>query len=1129
MTRTIRLTCIHALNWYGYKDSIPMQGNTLLAGVTGSGKSILMDLIQYVLVGDQRLVRFNQSATGDRSERTVKGYCLGDTKEDDNGVTQYLRQSAITYCALEFTWPKNNRMETWGVRIEFSSAAEIHGRVTPFHFPCSLRRGDFLDDKKVPLDYLAFKALVDRYAGRLYTEGLDAYLRDMAQPHHLNFERSLLKTLLPTAMSFTFLRSFNEFCRQFILPADKLDVSDVTASYKAFLVYERELSQLNDQFVRLREIKEMFENLTRLRRDALLGQYLDASLLCEYAAELEAMQQVEFDEAKKGFEAEQVRLQELDEFLPEMRTRLDTVKTSINAIPAGQLYNELTSQREKLLKKIGALDPIGSTLQEALSYRVRKARNWQSLLTALPFEFDADITSKLEQAILAVEAGGLQRADQTLIALTEVSRTAATEAARRSGPQLNRLSEIRNELDALRGEIAALKLGKLPFPTRLLDALNSRLKKRGSQLPARHMREVCEISDEEWRPAIEVAFARKFAILVAPEDYDQAEIIYHSLGASELGRETGRESLINPVKALKLKRTVQAGSLAEKIITADPVGAAVVSHFFGNLMCVKRREQLREHEFAILSDGFMSRGAFVERPRFYDGLPYIGKGGLERQLAWKQKQAEALKLEERQLEPLALAMEGIANSFSQTFDVEPNLHRDLAQTRELPQLKSDLRELTMRLDAIDRSSFAHLAKEQEQLALLVLSSEQEQRQLERSPKRARVAVLEKTLRELHVEALARKEKFERVRNATDISPWLKQLEELRTGVFAEYPVKDVAARYCGTLFNQADKDASVALETLRAKRRELALVHPKFEDLPIEPEENDAHLKQFIKLQESDIPNYRQKAERERTNWEDLFRTQVLEKLHSALGSIRDLLFLLNNTLKQHPIGTSRYQIRHNQNRDFTIYHDLVSANALARPGELFFASAEPRFRDAITHFLSLLTDKGETVEAARLLDYRQYYEYDMEVVEEDGRKTSVDRHSGKFSGGENQSPYFIAILASYLRAYLQYRSRKQEPSIGLVPIDEAFSKLSGERIKDCMEAIKAFDLQGVFSMSTGNIPYAFEHCNSLVIVSKEERRIGNRTAIRNIPVTLACDSDEARRIMGSPSHVRRTSVVAGS
>jgi uncharacterized protein YPO0396 len=162
------------------------------------------------------------------------------------------------------------------------------------------------------------------------------------------------------------------------------------------------------------------------------------------------------------------------------------------------------------------------------------------------------------------------------------------------------------------------------------------------------------------------------------------------------------------------------------------------------------------------------------------------------------------------------------------------------------------------------------------------------------------------------------------------------------------------------------------------------------------------------------------------------------------------------------------------------------------------------------------LTEESDSAEAVRLLDYRHYYEYDMEVIEEDGRKTSVDRHSGKFSGGENQSPYFIAILASYLRAYRRYASRRQEPSLGLVPIDEAFSKLSGERIKDCITALKAFDLQGVFSMSTGNIPYAFEHCDWLVVVSKEERRAGKRTEIRNIPVSLARDSDDARRLMNS-------------
>jgi uncharacterized protein YPO0396 len=223
---------------------------------------------------------------------------------------------------------------------------------------------------------------------------------------------------------------------------------------------------------------------------------------------------------------------------------------------------------------------------------------------------------------------------------------------------------------------------------------------------------------------------------------------------------------------------------------------------------------------------------------------------------------------------------------------------------------------------------------------------------------------------------------------------------------------------------------------------------------------------------------------------------------------------LLNSALKKRPIGTHTYQLHYWRNPDYQLYHELLEASAVAREDDLFFASADERFRRAIADMLKTLTETPDGAEAARLLDYRHYFEYDMEVVEADGRKTSVDRHSGKFSGGENQSPYFIAILASYLRAYRRYSSRKNDPTLGLVPIDEAFSKLSGERIKDCIAALKAFDLQGVFSMSTGNIPYAFDHCDWLVVVSKEERRLGKRTEIRNIPVSLARNSDDAHRMM---------------
>jgi uncharacterized protein YPO0396 len=125
-----------------------------------------------------------------------------------------------------------------------------------------------------------------------------------------------------------------------------------------------------------------------------------------------------------------------------------------------------------------------------------------------------------------------------------------------------------------------------------------------------------------------------------------------------------------------------------------------------------------------------------------------------------------------------------------------------------------------------------------------------------------------------------------------------------------------------------------------------------------------------------------------------------------------------------------------------------------------------------------------------------------------------VDKQSGKMSGGENQSPYFVAILASYLHAYNRHETRWKEPSLALVPIDEAFSKLSGERIQDCLAAMQELDLQGVFSMSSGNIPFAFSLCDELIVVTKTEKREGGKTRIRNIPAVLFRDTPEGKAWM---------------
>lgn len=252
----------------------------------------------------------------------------------------------------------------------------------------------------------------------------------------------------------------------------------------------------------------MFQRLAGLRREAALARYLEAKLYHEHVAELLAAEEEELSRVKDSFAGEANRLKELDEALPELRTRIDSLKTAINATPEGQLYNELNAQREKLVRKISALTAIGSTVQQALAHRLRLSRSWLALLHALPMDLNDEIVASCDRALRAMEGGGAQKADETLTALANAARSAVSEASRAAGPQLARLAEIRRQVDSLRAEIAALKIGKLPFPTRLLDALNSRLPSRGSELAARHLRELCEISDEHWRPAIEVATDR---------------------------------------------------------------------------------------------------------------------------------------------------------------------------------------------------------------------------------------------------------------------------------------------------------------------------------------------------------------------------------------------------------------------------------------------------------------------------------------------------------------------------------------------------------------------------------------------------------------------------------------------
>ena len=116
-----QLNRIVLVNWYVLGAvEVPIKGNVAIIGPNGSGKSSILDAIQTVLMGgNKKFLSFNASA-GDKSERSLRTYCLGFM--DDLGKKETDQQDSISYLALSF-FDTETGHETCVDRMVFPAAA----------------------------------------------------------------------------------------------------------------------------------------------------------------------------------------------------------------------------------------------------------------------------------------------------------------------------------------------------------------------------------------------------------------------------------------------------------------------------------------------------------------------------------------------------------------------------------------------------------------------------------------------------------------------------------------------------------------------------------------------------------------------------------------------------------------------------------------------------------------------------------------------------------------------------------------------------------------------------------------------------------------------------------------------
>jgi len=1125
MSRAIRLTKLHALNWYGYRDSLPVRGNLVLAGVTGSGKSILMDLLMLVLVGPERAHHhFNRSATGSKSDRTIKSYCLLDTKREENGQPQYFHDKGVTtYIAAEFTWPDGKTIETWGFRFEFRSAAENDGTTTPFYCKAALEKSDFLteaeDGKPRPSALAAFKRMIESNGGRLFSSPRE-YLRDLCNPGHLNFNKDVLQRLLPSAMSFTNLKSFDDFCRQFVLPAEAVPVEDVVSSFRDFQSYERELASLKAQLDRLVRIRDLSVTLRDAERDQAVATYLAAEFAHIHSAVEVEQTSRRLEDLKKANEKDEARLEELAESIEAGNRRRESLATLLNESSDGRLYKKLSDDIGKLEQEIEKLRDAANRLDGGLGKRIKSARAWMEQVGKAPLHPFVE-TTRLANAITFLESCEREQTGSSLSLLAEAANETVKGIRSRFEPEREELRLLRNEKTELKAQIDLLQRGVSPGPQPLLSAVKSRLPLLPGETPPRALREICEVTDEAWRAAAEVVFDEKFAVLVSANHYQEAAAILAQLPASEMTA-AGVQRLVDIASIRSSKTTVKKGSLAELLATGDDDARACIDAIFGEMIRVTDASQLARHPSAIAPDGLYKKGGVLARPVPYDGTPFIGKEGLRRQLEIKNARVGEIDASLRRLEPIELEVERLIRERSSAVPEHEDVIRELIRVEDLPKKQELHEELMEQIQAIATDAFDRIHDEIEELAEQIKGYHAEHTSILKKGRIREIQDTEKLLKQFEETASRREDEFARVKLGIDIHRYLDRYTSWKKEASEYTPAPDVLANEFRKAAAAAELKAKETVGDLKVAMLEFKKTFsPKFDDLPEDGTDTVPYETRLSQISDANIPEYEKKSGTERKRWETLFRTQVLSRMQQALKNVENIIAMLNSQLKR-PIGHDRYRIERRPNPEYKIYRDLIDMNAVHHEDELFFSQMGGELQDALHDFLRLLVQNANSPEAARLLDYRQYFDYKLfvsDIRDPDRPPIDVDKQGGKMSGGENQSPYFVAILASYLHAYNRHESRRKDPSLALVPIDEAFSKLSGERIQNCIEAMSELDLQGMFSMSSGNIPYAFSQCDELIVISRKDERRGTRIGVRNVPVILYRDSPEGRKWISDSEH----------
>lgn len=1100
-----KLTRMLLIHWHNYeKELISFDMINFLTGKTAAGKSTIIDALQLVLLGDTSGTFFNKAAN-QKSARTLKSYLFGEMGDDGDTGFRYMRNERFTsYVALEFEDTEKKNQFTAGIVFDCYRDQSFDYKWFVLHnqgFPDNL----FVDEAtNVPFDIPGLKTYLTRTIGRKKSNLYEFYETNKRYQEvtlgKFGQMKNKYRTLLRKAVPFSPIADIEKFITESICDVkNNIDVEQMQSDIRQYKNLEEDARKTQERIGYLKEIHNVNESYEREKEKYLQQKYIVIRAQQEEYVEQEKDYKDEIAEKRILIAQHLEEMDSLKEEARRVKADLDKLEEEYRVSDIVQKEKELKRQLDDLASRIEQLE---REFQNALQQIRMYGRSWiRQLERAVKAGFEP--TKDFGKTV----AGMADLGEKEIVDFQFVQAAKEMEKLRQEldeyKVELKRRGEqIKGSREELQNTIRNLEHGIKPFPEQV-NALKRLLEE---ELFAAHKKAVdvfvladlLEIRDPTWRNAIEGYLDKqKFYLLVPEEYYRDALRIYD--------RERREKDIYDAglVDIGKLRKNFTqkplAGSLAEEVETENADARLYADYLLGGVMKCRQAEELNRYKTAITASCMLYKG-YVSRklnPARY-ATPFIGRRSMELMLAQKKEELEKqTALYEEVINCHRIILEAAETPVLSEY--EALQHRHAAEQKgNLEKLKEKRRQVQKEYDSLDFLYLERLDGEIRRLKEVLENREKTWHDLDKKNERLRTEIegIENNRLPDVIQQIARvqnqiNEEFEQNWITATGEPRFREAQKQSQN-------REVSLRerfFAAMRQSESQRDKLRRIRT--GKRSEYNSLYKMPYD--IELESNRYFDKELEELEQIRLPEYLEKIRDSKQKAYDQFRDDFIAKIKSNIESVSRQIDELNDSLKKSVFGTDRYRFVKSPRPEYRNYYDMIMDPLLMDTGGWNIASQSfnEKYQKEIDELFRLLIMNETNVSADRraeyeksirkFTDYKTYLMFDLIVTDEQGVEQRLSKTLLKKSGGETQIPFYIALLASFSQV-CRIRNKSQNNTIRVIILDEAFSKMDGERIQESIHLLRRFELQAIFSAPPDKIPDIAPLVDRNIAVYKDSR-----------------------------------------